>query len=162
LLFGVSVKKRVSIETIQSAQEAGKLLLDAISKGEKHTVTIAPYEDLRSSIQNSLMWVWITSIANHLGNEKEEVHFLLKDKFLTKIYERDDIEEYGLMVQTLRDLYKQDKEKALELRKQIVKLTSTTKATVEQMTEYLSEVERYGVELGANMAMPEKHKEFLS
>lgn len=155
------MKKRIAIESLQSAQEASKLLLEAISKGEKHSVTIAPYEDLRSSMQNSLYWVWVTRIGNHRGEEKEAIHLELKDKFLSKIFERDEPDDYGLMVKTLRDLYKMIPDMAKELRKQTIKLTSTTKATVEQMSEYLQEIERYGVNLGVDMTMPQNHKEFF-
>ena len=89
------------------------------------------------------------------GEEKDDIHLELKSKFLAPIFERDDPQNYGAMLVALRALYRNGvKELAKDLQKHTVRLTSTTTATPKQFTEYLEEVERYGVKLGADMSKP--------
>ena len=109
------------------------------SKALPFTIRILKYDEKRTLPQNSLMWDWITQISEHTGESKDEVHERFKDKFLSRIYERDD-PDYAQMMESLRDVYKLDKGTALKLRKDVIRMTSTTKATKKQMTEYLNDI----------------------
>ena len=102
-------------------------------------VTIADKDTVRGLTANALMWVWITAISEHTGESKAEVHERLKDTFLARIYERDD-PDYADLMQSLRDLYRIDPEKALALKKHVVRMTTTTKAKPKQMTEYMNDI----------------------
>lgn len=116
-----------------------------------HEVDIREHKKDRSLEQNSLLWKWYTIIANELGESKEEVHERYKDRFLVNIFERDD-PDYAEMVKTLRDVYRQGMQKeALHLRKQIVALTSTTHASVAQMSEYLQNIENHAMSLAIRL-----------
>lgn len=109
----------------------------------------------RSASQNALYWKWLTVIGNELGESKEDVAERYKDGFLVQIYERDN-PEYAEMIQSLRSIWSQGmKTEAVSLRKKIVALTSTTTATVKQMTEYMQSIEHHAASLGIRLPFNE-------
>lgn len=109
----------------------------------------------RSAQQNALYWQWLTVIANETGESKEEVHERCKGKYLVPIFERDD-PEYAEMIKTVRDIYREGKkDRALLLHSHIVELTTTTKAGVAQMTEYLTDIEQGHTRFGISLPHPE-------
>lgn len=109
---------------------------------DPYEVIVRPHKKERSLLQNSLYWKWLTVIGNEYGVSKDDVHEDLKRRFLVSIYERDDL-QYCEMIMTLRKMYTQGyKEDSKKLHDQVVRLTSTTNATVKQFAEYLTEIER--------------------
>jgi hypothetical protein len=107
-----------------------------------HEIILRPYKKDRSVAQNALYWLWATVIAGETGETKDEVHRRLKRGFLVRIYERDN-PEYGEMLKAVRSVHLAGmKAEAKHLADQIVDLTSTTRATVEQFTEYLNDIEK--------------------
>jgi len=107
-----------------------------------HEIIIRPYKADRSALQNALMWKWYTVIGNEQGLSKEEVHIYYKGKFLVHIYERDDT-EYAAMILAVRKVHQSGmKSEAKRLENAIIDLTSTTRANVSQMREYLTEIDR--------------------
>jgi hypothetical protein len=124
-------------------------------ESEPWEVIVRPYKADRSVSQNSLYWMWVTVVSNEIGLTKEEVHEDLKKRMLVPIYERDE-PGYCEMVNSLRKLYTEGfREESKELHKQIVRLTSTTSATVKQFAEYLTEIERDMVGRGIFLPHPE-------
>lgn len=118
-------------------------------------VTIKLYQKDRNLAQNSLMWMWITIIGDEWGWTKDEVHNHFKKSHLVRIYERDD-EGYAKMVQSIRRVYSQGfKDDANAMFEQIVRMTSTTSATVKQFTEYLNDIEKDMVSKGIALPHPE-------
>ena len=110
----------------------------------------------RSLDSNALYWSWMTIIGNELGEPKEEVHERYKDKFLVNIYDRDN-PEYAEMIQSLRNVWKHGmQDEAINLRKKIVALTSTTTATVKEMTEYLECIDRDAASLAIMLPHPDE------
>ena len=110
--------------------------------GELWEVVVRLHKKDRSLAQNTLYWMWATIIGNELGLTKEDVHEDLKKRMLVPIYERDD-DGYCAMVNTVRKLYTDGfREDSKMLAKGIVRLTSTTNASVQQFSEYLSEIEK--------------------
>lgn len=120
-----------------------------------YEIIIREHKKDRSAEQNALYWKWLTVIGNELGEPKEDIAERYKDKFLVQIYERDN-PEYAEMVQSLRNIWLQGmKAEAVNLRKKIVSLTSTTTANVKQMTEYLENIERDAANLSIRLPYPE-------
>ena len=131
------------------------LIIECLPLEPLHEITIREYKKDRSLEQNALMWKWLTIIGNELGESKEEIHERYKDKFLVNIYERDN-PDYAEMVQSLREVWKQGmKREAMDLRKKIVALTSTTTATVKQMTEYLNSIEHDAASMAISLPHPD-------
>jgi len=130
-------------------------ILSAMALEPVMEVVIREHKKDRSAEQNALYWQWLTIIGNELGETKEEVHEHYKDKFLVNIYERDNA-DYAEMVQSLREVWKHGmKQEAIELRKKIVALTSTTTATTHQMSEYMTNIERDAAALAIRLPQVE-------
>lgn len=130
-------------------------VIDSLTLDELHEVVVRLHRVDRSVSQNSLYWKWLTVIGAELGESKDELHEKYKEKWLVSIYERDNA-EYAEMLQSLRAVYRQGmRVEALALRKRIVALTSTTTATVAQMSEYMQEIANHAASLGIRLPFPE-------
>lgn len=109
----------------------------------------------RSVQQNRLLWLWNTEISKHMGLFKDEVHEMLKRKFAVPIFTRDN-PDYAEMVSAVKAIRKQGMTDYAEaLAREISRLTSTTDFTVDQMSEYLLDIEHYAAEAGAELTFPE-------
>lgn len=118
-------------------------------------VIVREHKSDRSTAQNALYWLWVTVLAGEHGLTKEDVHADLKKRLLLPIYERDDL-GYGAMVQAVRKVHTEGyREDAQALADEIVRLTSTTRANVDQFTEYLNEIEKDSVGKGIYLPHPE-------
>lgn len=123
-------------------REEAALLVKTLPVSPIHRVVVQPHRMDRSAAQNSLYWMWLTIIGNERGETKDDMHLEYKEKFLVYIYERDD-PEYAEMIEAVRKVYRAGmKTEAKQLQKQIIELTSTTRANVKQFTEYLNDIER--------------------
>ena len=108
----------------------------------------------RSVHQNRLMWLWNTEIGNHMGLTKDEVHTILKRKFAVPIFTRDNL-DYAQMVESVKAIRKRGMTTEAEyLAKEIARLTTTSDFTIDQMAEYLKDVEHYAAEIGAELSFP--------
>ena len=56
----------------------------AIEDGTKVEVEITETPDIRTNKQNKLWWSWMKIIGNELGYSKNEIHDILKYKFLLR------------------------------------------------------------------------------
>ena len=148
------MKTKIVISTPELKNRA-IAIIEALPLEPISEIVIREYKKDRSYSQNRIYWQWLTVIANELGESKESLHERYKDKYLVNIYERDD-QEYAEMIQSLRNIYTQGmKVEAVNLRKKIVALTSTTTATIPQMTEYLDCIDHNAAELGIRLPVPE-------
>jgi hypothetical protein len=104
----------------------------------------------RSAAANKLYWAWLTDceknkINEYSGNDSEWWHKNFKHRYLCPIFMRDDI-GYSEMVTVLNDI--KDLDGYEQLRDGIINLTSTTKCSVDQFSEYLGKIEKYCHERG--------------
>ena len=60
--------------------------IQTISDNSIADITITIKEDSRSNSQNKLWWRWMQIIGDTIGYSKNEMHELLKVKFLTREY----------------------------------------------------------------------------
>lgn len=136
----------------KSSKTAAIRIIESLPFEPLHEIDIREYKRDRSLEQNALYWKWLTVIGNELGEDKNELHEMFKDKFLVSIFERDN-PEYAEMIKSLRNVYRHGmKAEALALRKQVVALTSTTSCNVAQMTEYMDSILRHAA--GLNIVLP--------
>ena len=118
-------------------------------------IEIREWKKNRSSSQHRLYWQWNTVIAAELGETKEEVHERNKERFLVPIMWRDDA-NYSEMIGYIQEVHKQGmKSQAWALKRQVVRLTTTTQLNVMQFTEYLNEIEADARNLGIVLPHPE-------
>jgi hypothetical protein len=148
------MKQKIIITSTEFKNRAISII-EALPLDVIHDVTIREHKKDRSAEQNALYWQWLTVIGGTLGESKEDIHERYKDKFLVNIYERDD-SDYAEMVQALREVWKHGmKVEAVNLRRRIVALTSTTTANVKQMTEYMENIEHDAASLAISLPHPE-------
>ena len=59
-------------------------------EGKRVEITISRAKSKRSTLQNALYWVYVTILADELGYTKQEMHDVIKYKFLKyeKVFEK--------------------------------------------------------------------------
>ena len=78
--FGKIVKGKIIFD------DRAKFLNDVAKFDDdiKIVIEVREAKDIRTNAQNRLWWKWIELIADETGNEKQEIHSILKYKFLLK------------------------------------------------------------------------------
>ena len=141
--------------TSQTQKDHACQVIQGLPDGKK-VIKILDDKDIRSNAQNSLYWVWVTQLAGEQGLTKDEVHHYLKEKFLVRIYERDDPDGYGAMIESIRKVWRSgDKLTAMSIKDQVVDLTSTTNAEVPQFSEFLDDIDKDSIGKGIYLSRPE-------
>jgi hypothetical protein len=119
-----------------------------IPLNEPHEVIIRPYKVDRSAAQNAYYWRILTIIGADIGMTKDEAHETFKERFLVPIFVRDDT-GYAAMYQAVVDAHS-------SLVREVVKLTSTTKCNVAQMSEYLDDIKHEAASMGIRLPAEER------
>ncbi len=150
------MKKTIIIENDQSIIDITATCNVVLVFEKKHCVEIKPYTANRTLLQNALYWRWLTILGNELGESKEDVAETYKGMFLVNIMRRDDL-EFSEMLKSVNEVHLAGlKDQALQLKKEIIKLTSTTKINTKQMTEYLNNINHHAATvLGITLPLPE-------
>lgn len=118
-------------------------------------VFIKKYQPDITAKQRAYYWTILTTLCDEMGILKNEAHELYKERFLVKIFERDD-PGYAEMISAIRKVHTQGfKQDAKAMYKQIVRLTSITSATVKQMREYITDIFRDGTSQGIALPHPD-------
>ena len=78
--FGKIVKGKIVFD------DRAKFLNDVAKFDDdiKIVIEVREAKDIRTNAQNRLWWKWIEVISDETGNEKQEIHSILKYKFLLK------------------------------------------------------------------------------
>lgn len=130
----------------------------AINEGKPLRVVIDQKQDDRSTAQNRLYWMWLGQIERKNGTEKDELHYEFKKKFLIYIYRRDD-QQFAEMCDSIAKVKQSEPDEYKAIGEQVIRLCSTTKATVKQMTEYLNYVHDFAVtQLHVHLTVPDDLK----
>lgn len=139
----------------QQVKDRALYLIGVLDIDDPCEVIIRPHKKNRSVDQNALLWSFYTIIGATLGESKDAVHERSKEKFLVPIYTRDE-PEYAEMIASVRDVYRAGmKDEATLLFKNIVRMTSTTTASVAQFAEYLQDINSEAHGLGIHLPHPE-------
>lgn len=128
-----------------------KMRIDSLPVDPPYKVTISPYKRNRSAEQNAYMWLVETIMGAELGLTKEGMHDLHKQEFLVPIFVRDD-PGYAEMYVAVECTPEPQR---TALRREVVKLTSTTKANVAQMREFIDSILQQAAELGIRLPVQE-------
>ncbi len=130
----------------------------AIDEEKPLVVRISQQADDRTAAQNRLMWMWIGQIERKTGQDKDSLHHEFKKKWLIFIYRRDD-QQFAEMCSAIGNLKQSEPDEYKIIGEQVVRLASTTKATVKQMTEYLNYIFDYAAtRLGIHLTVPDDLK----
>lgn len=110
-------------------------------------VVIEPRKKNRSLEQNSLLWKWYGEIAAATADTPHDVHEGYKRKFLIHQLAKQD-EAYMSLLMLVKDHGKEMD------RIKLVKMTSTTKLKVGQMSEYMENVQKDAASMGIHLTEP--------
>lgn len=107
-------------------------------EGKRVEITIRKADSKRSIMQNALYWVYVTILACELGYTKEEMHEVIKFKFLKR-------------------------EKVSEKTGEIFQyLDTTTKLTKSEFADFITDLQKWSAEnLNINLPEPGKQIELL-
>ena len=130
----------------------------AIESGKPLVVRINQTPDERSAAQNRLYWKWIGEIRRKTGQDEDSLHYEFKKKFLIYIYRRDD-QDFAETCNAIAMLKQNECEEYRVIAEQVIRLCSTTKLSVKQMTEYLNYVHDFAVtQLNVFLTVPDDLK----
>jgi len=104
--------------------------LEMLNIDKPQEIIVREYKKNRSANQNSLLWKWYGCISQELGYNKDEIHDLMRYKFL------------GMRAKEVAG-------------QRIEYLPSTTKLKVGEMAEYMEAISRFAAELGIRLPAEE-------
>ena len=126
-------------------------LFNSMGNGERVFFKKVQQSALRSMAQNRLYWMWVTEIANHRGDTKEDIHTRCKHRYALPILIRDDLEIADLF-DSIRSI---GGSTAMDLEMRISdSLISTTQLSATQFAEMLNEIEMSARQRGIDLTRP--------
>lgn len=131
---------------------------DACAQGKPLVVRIDQKQETLSSAQRRLYWLWMTEYGKQRGLDKEEASAFFKYKYLSIIYNRDNVGEYPETFKVMRDLKKSGASEYEPLRQFVSNRMSITEATTKQMAEYLNDIEVWCLKDGVRLTCPDDLK----
>ena len=134
---------------------------NAIADGKPLVVRIDQKQDDRSKAQNRLYWRWITQWAKHQGNDKDSEHLYFKKHFLSRIYDRDEVNQYKKTFAAVKFLKDEKHPMYQQVADGLIELISTTDASVDQFTEYLNDIHAFCLKHGCYLNTPDDLKYVL-
>ena len=130
----------------------------AINNGKPLRVVIDQKEDKLSDAQRRLYWLWMTEYGKQRGLDKEEASAFFKYKYLSIIFNRDNVGEYPETFKVMRDLKKSGASEYEPLRQFVSNRMSITEATTKQMAEFLTDIEMWCLKDGVKLTCPDDLK----
>ena len=109
----------------------------------------------RSKQQNKLYWKWLTQWAKHQGNDKDSEHLFFKKHFLSRIYDRDEVNQYKKTFAAVKVLMDEKHPMYQQVADGLIELISTTDASVDQFTEYLNDIHAFCLKHGCYLNTPD-------
>ncbi|MFW1763665.1 hypothetical protein [Acinetobacter calcoaceticus] len=131
---------------------------EAAIEGKPLVVTITCKQESLSAAQRRLYWLWMTEYGNHRGLDKEEASSFFKYKYLSVIYNRDNVGEYPETFRTMKELKKTGASQYEALRQFVANRISITEATTKQMKEFLNDIEIFCLKDGVKLTCPDDLK----
>ena len=167
--MNTKVKLEPACFVIKSFEEVGRAIAymhrhhaDALSDGKPLVVRIDQKQETLSSAQRRLYWLWMTEYGKQRGLDKEEASAFFKYKYLSIIYNRDNVGEYPETFKVMRDLKRSGSSGYEPLRQFISNRMSITEATTKQMAEFLNDIELFSLKDGVKLTCPDDLKYLLS
>lgn len=149
------MNKSYSITT-EFARNTAVQAIMGLDVSKPHNVVISPVKRSRTAAQNGLYFHWVGCVANHVGDDKESMHGQLKAMFLMPVFCRDD-EDYAALHAAVVDACRRGDGSGNAMRA-LKAATSITRASQEQMSEYLDEIKRMCAGQGIHLTVPDHWK----
>ena len=163
--MNAKVKLEPFCTVIKSFEEVGRAIAymhrhhaAACEDGKPLVVRIDQKEETLSHAQRRLYWLWMTEYGKQRGLDKEEASAFFKYKYLSIIYNRDNVGEYPETFRVMRDLKKSGASEYEPLRQFVSNRMSITEATTKQMAEFLTDIEMWCLKDGVRLTCPDDLK----
>ena len=150
---------------IKSFEEVGRAIAymhrhhaAACEDGKPLVVKIDQKQETLSHAQRRLYWLWMTEYGKQRGLDKEEASAFFKYKYLSIIYNRDNVGEYPETFKVMRELKESGSSGYEPLRQFVSNRMSITEATTKQMAEYLNDIEMWCLKDGVKLTCPDDLK----
>ena len=163
--MNTKVKLEPFCTVIKSFEEVGRAIAymhrhhaDALSDGKPLVVRIDQKQETLSSAQRRLYWLWMTEYGKQRGLDKEEASAFFKYKYLSIIYNRDNVGEYPETFKVMRELKESGSSGYEPLRQFVSNRMSITEATTKQMAEFLTDIEMWCLKDGVKLTCPDDLK----
>ena len=128
---------------------------EAVNDGKPLVVRIDQRQETLTDAQRRLYWLWMTEYGKQRGLDKEEAAAFFKYKYLSIIYNRDNVGEYPETFRTMRELKKSGASQYETLRQFVANRISITEATTKQMAEFLNDIEMFSLKDGVKLTCPD-------
>lgn len=142
----MTISEHFHLTTVEVADRACEVI-NGLPHDGSIDVVVSDHRHDRSLKQNRLMWVWHSAFGSHHGVDKAEAHAQFKWRFCRPILIRDD--EAG----TLKLLF--DRADTADLARRFIDLISTRDMTMPQLSEALTEYDRWAGYHGIRFPHPE-------
>ena len=159
------VKLEPACFVIKSFEEVGRAIAymhrhhaAACEDGKPLVVRIDQRQETLSGAQRRLYWLWMTEYGKQRGLDKEEASAFFKYKYLSIIYNRDNVGEYPETFRVMRDLKKSGASEYEPLRQFVSNRMSIREATTKQMAEFLTDIEVWCLKDGVKLTCPDDLK----
>lgn len=163
MIDGLNMK--TAVFTIKDHSDIGKTInylhnnyTQANFENKPLVVTITCKQESLSAAQRRLYWLWMTEYGNYRGLDKEEASSFFKYKYLSVIYNRDNVGEYPETFRTMKELKKTGASQYEALRQFVANRISITEATTKQMAEFLNDIEMWCLKDGVKLTCPDDLK----
>ena len=130
-------------------------IIETQNSKEVLEVILQPENRKRSLAQNRLYHMWVSYFSQQTGASIDEVYIEFKRRFLLRIYYTAD-SQFAEMCDSIKQIKDMDLAQYDSISKQVINLTSTTKASAEQMTEYLKQIERFAYTQNVMLPIPDE------
>jgi hypothetical protein len=147
---------RINIITPDDLEIAAKIARHRFETQGKLTVIIKKYERNISDEQRSLYWMWL-GVMTELGSTKEELHKGFKERFLLNIYlaDLDNHPVFTGLAENMLIVRRKAPEQYPAIRVFVMAQLSIMDATIDNMRQYLTEIENEARSLRIKLPMPE-------
>ena len=166
--MNTKVKLEPFCAVIKSFEEVGRAIAymhkhhaNAVNDGKPLVVKIDQKEETLSHAQRRLYWLWMTEYGKQRGLDKEEASAFFKYKYLSIIYNRDNVGEYPETFRVMRELKESGASEYEPLRQFVSNRISITEATTKQMAEFLKDIEIFCLKDGLKLTCPDDLKYFI-
>lgn len=163
MIDGLNMK--TAVFTIKDHSDIGKTInylhnnyTQANFENKPLIVRIDQKQETLSHAQRRLYWLWMTEYGKQRGLDKEEASAFFKYKYLSIIYNRDNVGEYPETFRVMRDLKKSGASEYEPLRQFVSNRMSIREATTKQMGEYLNDIEVWCLKDGVKLTCPDDLK----
>lgn len=130
----------------------------ALEENKPLVVRVDQKVETLSHAQRRLYWLWMTEYGKQRGLDKEESAAFFKYKYLSIIFNRDNVGEYPETFKVMRDLKASGSSGYEPLRQFVSNRMSITEATTKQMAEFLNDIEMWCLKDGVNLTCPDDLK----